>query len=195
MCRLCGTTHRRLGRFRRSGPPARRLARESPPASSHPAPCAAAQHSARSPLGSRAPREGPTERAGFEPAVRYDPYTGLANRRIQPLCHLSTVLPAGSTLPPSAPAVKSFRGDAWPRCVGIVAGMAGRTRPRPADSLAAGGEATYNSHEAMPEPIPGANWIRPDELRRRWRAQVPGGLVKPLENLYMPTITWQWLRR
>ena len=30
-----------------------------------------------------------TERAGFEPAVRYDPYTGLANRRIQPLCHLS----------------------------------------------------------------------------------------------------------
>ena len=32
-----------------------------------------------------------TERAGFEPAVRFDTYTGLANRRIQPLCHLSGV--------------------------------------------------------------------------------------------------------
>lgn len=30
-----------------------------------------------------------TERAGFEPAERCDPFTDLANRRIQPLCHLS----------------------------------------------------------------------------------------------------------
>ncbi len=29
------------------------------------------------------------ERTGFEPAVRFDPYTGLANRRFRPLSHLS----------------------------------------------------------------------------------------------------------
>jgi hypothetical protein len=30
-----------------------------------------------------------TERTGFEPAVRFDPYTDLANRRYRPLSHLS----------------------------------------------------------------------------------------------------------
>ena len=30
-----------------------------------------------------------TERAGFEPAERFDTFTGLANRRFQPLSHLS----------------------------------------------------------------------------------------------------------
>jgi hypothetical protein len=29
------------------------------------------------------------ERGGFEPPVRFNPYNGLANRRIRPLCHLS----------------------------------------------------------------------------------------------------------
>jgi hypothetical protein len=29
------------------------------------------------------------ERTGFEPAVGFDPYTGLANRRFRPLSHLS----------------------------------------------------------------------------------------------------------
>jgi hypothetical protein len=29
------------------------------------------------------------ERTGFEPAEGFDPFTGLANRRIRPLCHLS----------------------------------------------------------------------------------------------------------
>lgn len=29
------------------------------------------------------------ERTGFEPVERCDPFTGLANRRIRPLCHLS----------------------------------------------------------------------------------------------------------
>src|SRR5688500_162594 len=29
------------------------------------------------------------ERTGFEPAVQFDPYTGLANRRFRPLSHLS----------------------------------------------------------------------------------------------------------
>ncbi len=29
------------------------------------------------------------ERAGFEPAVQYDPYDGLANRSFRPLRHLS----------------------------------------------------------------------------------------------------------
>lgn len=29
------------------------------------------------------------ERTGFEPAVRFDPYIGLANRRFRPLSHLS----------------------------------------------------------------------------------------------------------
>jgi len=39
---------------------------------------------------------GATERAGFEPAVRFDTYTGLANRRFKPLSHLSGC-PAGRT--------------------------------------------------------------------------------------------------
>ena len=30
------------------------------------------------------------ERAGFEPAVRYDPYDDLANRCFRPLSHLSS---------------------------------------------------------------------------------------------------------
>jgi hypothetical protein len=29
------------------------------------------------------------EREGFEPSVRCNPYDGLANRYIRPLCHLS----------------------------------------------------------------------------------------------------------
>jgi hypothetical protein len=32
------------------------------------------------------------ERGGFEPPVRFNPYNGLANRRIRPLCHLSNQL-------------------------------------------------------------------------------------------------------
>jgi hypothetical protein len=32
------------------------------------------------------------ERAGFEPAVEYNPYVGLANRWFQPLTHLSLSL-------------------------------------------------------------------------------------------------------
>jgi hypothetical protein len=30
------------------------------------------------------------ERGGFEPPIRFNPYNGLANRRLQPLGHLST---------------------------------------------------------------------------------------------------------
>jgi hypothetical protein len=30
------------------------------------------------------------EGTGFEPAIRYNPYNGLANRRLQPLGHPST---------------------------------------------------------------------------------------------------------
>ena len=29
------------------------------------------------------------ERGGFEPPIRFNPYNGLANRRLQPLGHLS----------------------------------------------------------------------------------------------------------
>lgn len=29
------------------------------------------------------------ERTGFEPAEGFDSFTGLANQRIRPLCHLS----------------------------------------------------------------------------------------------------------
>ena len=29
------------------------------------------------------------ERGGFEPPIRFNPYTGLANQRLQPLGHLS----------------------------------------------------------------------------------------------------------
>jgi hypothetical protein len=32
---------------------------------------------------------------GFEPTVRYYPYTGLANQRLQPLGHLSAPLRGG----------------------------------------------------------------------------------------------------
>ena len=32
------------------------------------------------------------ERGGFEPPIRFNPYNGLANRRLQPLGHLS-ILP------------------------------------------------------------------------------------------------------
>ena len=32
------------------------------------------------------------ERGGFEPPIRFNPYNGLANRRLQPLGHLSTLL-------------------------------------------------------------------------------------------------------
>jgi hypothetical protein len=35
------------------------------------------------------------ERMGFEPMVRCDPYTGLANRRFRPLSHLSVSLTVG----------------------------------------------------------------------------------------------------
>ncbi len=34
------------------------------------------------------------ERAGFEPAVEFDPYDGLANRSFRPLRHLSAFIPA-----------------------------------------------------------------------------------------------------
>ena len=30
------------------------------------------------------------EKGGFEPPIRFNPYTGLANQRLQPLGHLST---------------------------------------------------------------------------------------------------------
>jgi hypothetical protein len=36
-----------------------------------------------------------TERTGFEPAVGYNPYTGLANRRFRPLSHLSRLFSCG----------------------------------------------------------------------------------------------------
>jgi hypothetical protein len=34
---------------------------------------------------------GRAERTGFEPAVGFNPYTGLANRRYRPLSHLSKI--------------------------------------------------------------------------------------------------------
>lgn len=44
--------------------------------------------------GETAFHRGKTERAGFEPAIQSDtPYNGLANRRLQPLGHLSSDLP------------------------------------------------------------------------------------------------------
>src|ERR1039457_5034837 len=36
------------------------------------------------------PRKFLAERGGFEPPIRFNPYTGLANRRLQPLGHLSS---------------------------------------------------------------------------------------------------------
>ncbi len=41
----------------------------------------------------------PAERTGFEPAVRFDPYIGLANRRFRPLSHLSGCLGEGELVP------------------------------------------------------------------------------------------------
>lgn len=44
----------------------------------------------RSPAGLHEPvQTRKAERAGFEPAVRFDPDTSLAMMRIRPLCHLS----------------------------------------------------------------------------------------------------------
>ena len=39
------------------------------------------------------------ERGGFEPPIRFNPYNGLANRRLQPLGHLSTSTVTRATLP------------------------------------------------------------------------------------------------
>ena len=63
-----------------------------------------------------------TERAGFEPAIRCDPYTGLANRRIQPLCHLSRwrqgeescALRRGATVATLGKRVKKDLPFSWP---------------------------------------------------------------------------------
>jgi hypothetical protein len=38
------------------------------------------------------PREDETERAGFEPAVEFDPHAALAKRCYRPLSHLSKIL-------------------------------------------------------------------------------------------------------
>ena len=40
--------------------------------------------------GNTFPSERDSEREGFEPSIRCYPYNGLANRRLQPLGHLST---------------------------------------------------------------------------------------------------------
>jgi hypothetical protein len=44
-----------------------------------------------------------TERAGFEPAVRFNPYDGLANRSFRPLRHLSLWLTIAHFLPKCKP--------------------------------------------------------------------------------------------
>jgi hypothetical protein len=40
------------------------------------------------------------ERGGFEPPVRFYPYNGLANRRLQPLGHLSAATRASARIAP-----------------------------------------------------------------------------------------------
>ena len=40
-------------------------------------------------IGMAAERVGMAERMGFEPMIRVSPYNDLANRRLQPLGHLS----------------------------------------------------------------------------------------------------------
>lgn len=42
------------------------------------------------------------ERTGFEPAVRFNPYIGLANRRFRPLSHLSGSGASGVGIEPGA---------------------------------------------------------------------------------------------
>ena len=51
-----------------------------------------------------------TERTGFEPAVRFDPYTDLANRRYRPLSHLSQInspFPAAPQMDFAEPAARA----------------------------------------------------------------------------------------
>ncbi len=51
---------------------------------------------------------GYAERGGFEPPIECYPYNGLANRRLQPLGHLSWVVVRGSVenVPKNASSVK-----------------------------------------------------------------------------------------
>jgi hypothetical protein len=67
----------------------------------------------RPPKAKRAPPERrtrlKTERAGFEPAVGFNPYDGLANRSYRPLRHLSTRLTIAD-LPPKRKPLGQDRG-------------------------------------------------------------------------------------
>ena len=70
------------------------------------------------------------ERTGFEPAVGFDPYNGLANRRLQPLGHLSS---QHANLRSSAPKGK---GGALPIPTSTSSGS-----PRPGEGSASPGRS------------------------------------------------------